>query len=171
MKKKTLNSSTTPKSKPRKVSRSLWREDKEKRGDYTNQKQVPYETIKELFKEFYETNVNDMDDPNTRNLTMRRFFIKKRYLPRVVQRWAKKYPELIDYELGKIAIGDKREVGMNKRELSEKSVMWTMHNYLDDWKEANKYHDERAKAVKEEQDKNSAITVVMTNASDLAGNK
>ena len=141
-KRKSNQSSTPVKPKPRKQYTSLWREEKEARGDYTNQKSVPYDTIKELFKEFKELHMSDLDNPWTRNLTVRRFFLLKGYLPNQISIWARKYPELTDYKVGKMLIGDKREVGIIHKELDGKYNMMQMRHYLDEWKPSQIYKEE-----------------------------
>lgn len=51
---------------------------------------------------------------------------------------------------------------MMKKELSEKATMYTLHNYLSEWKQADDYHDKR------QQKKNSeAIATLLGQTFDV----
>lgn len=128
---------------PRDKNKSTFRAEMEDRGFYGNQVKMAKQRKKELIQEFLDAQLADLDNPNTRDLSVHTFFLKRGYRLNQVLKWLEKDPELKHmYTMGKEAIGVKRETGMLKKELSEKATMYTMHKYLDEWREADKYQSE-----------------------------
>jgi len=133
---------TTPLEQPaRKSYRSKWREEKEARGDYSNQKGHSKEAILNFGKAFKLYAQQELENPYSRRLTSAKFWLINDIHPTTPENWCLKYPEFKeDYDIAMMLIGVKREEGMMMRELSEKSTMYTMHLYLKYWDDANKYH-------------------------------
>ncbi len=98
----------------------------------------------QIAKDFKRWATEEIDDPKSRRLTAEKFFLFKSISRESIAQWSAKYPKFKkEYLLGLRAIGLKREEGMMRKELSEKSTMFRMHMYLPEWKEAQLYHDER----------------------------
>ncbi len=93
------------------------------------------EQILAIVREFKKWAFEDIDDPKSRRLTSGKFFCLRSISDQTVSDWCEKYPRFnADYSFGKQAIGIKREEGMMRKELSEKSSMFLMHKYLPEWK-------------------------------------
>lgn len=100
--------------------------------------------ILDLARKFKKWALEGMDDPKSRRLTAAKFFVIRSIGRTTLMDWRNKYPCFEeDYLLGMWAIGIKREEGMMRKELAEKSTSFQLHNYLPDWKESQVYHDER----------------------------
>ena len=138
---KKSNHSTKEKKVPRQPYRSKWREAKEAAGDYSNQKGRPKEEWIGLAKEMYYWSKEELDDPNSRRLSLRRFWIDKDILYGTAYEKCELYPEFkYWWDKTKQVMGDKRETGMLKKELAERSTAYTLHRYLDEYKHMDKYH-------------------------------
>lgn len=61
-------------------------------------------------------------------------------------KWRKRRPFLEEsIKHGMMIIGNRLEEGMLTKELSEKAVLFGIHDYLERYDKANKYHDDRKK--------------------------
>ena len=77
-------------------------------------------------------------------------------------------PEFKRYmDEGREMLGIIREEGMMAKELSEKSTMFTMHLYSEDWKQHEKYHDDRVKNLRPEDKDNRVLQPLMLRADEF----
>lgn len=144
MAKKSKNNNTTPRKKPKAAPQVKFRQKLEAEGYYGNQVTLPYEKKKDLLQRFLKTQLDNRNNYSHDYMTARRFFLLEGFSLRTVRRWIKKDPSLADFYLdGKEILGDKREVGMLLEGLPPVAIMYNLHNYLDDWKKADDYHDNR----------------------------
>ena len=104
-------------------------------------KQEPTEDqIEQLAQELYEWPNND------EALTLRRFHLLKGVRSETFMRWVRKYPILkYSYDMARMAIGLKLEkLAMIKDSGANASfIMRILHQYSEEWKEADEYHDGR----------------------------
>jgi|GEM_PF-1525129 len=74
--------------------------------------------------------------------------------------WAKKYPNFgAAYNLAKSIIGTRREYGSLERKLDSGTVLYNMHAYDPEWKEAREYHSSLRQI--ETKNQNSDVNVYM----------
>lgn len=163
---KTGNTTTKPKKLPKVQAKY-----KENYHCTLSWREIPYpkERIIELAKNFHRFSYDlvfktDNPDPCTVH-----FWRAKVGLPRgTYDRWYAKYPEFKSIiEEGKEMLGYIRERGMLKKELAERSTMYTMHHYSPDWVSFNKYHAD----LRNDDDKNSNIEVFIKDFSDTDDQK
>lgn len=125
----------------------------------------PKEKIMELAQDFYRFSYNLVFNTKDPDPCTVHYWRAKVGLPRgTYDRWYAKYPEFkAIINEGKEMLGYIRERGMLKRELAERSTMFTMHNYSPDWLEFNKYHAD----LRNDDNKNSDIEVTINDLSDI----
>ncbi len=104
-------------------------------------KQEPAEhAIEQLAQELYEWGLND------KALNIEGFCIRKVILYKTFMEWVEKYPILkYSYEMAQMAIGVRLyELALIKDSGANASfIMRILHQYSDEWREADEYHDGR----------------------------
>jgi hypothetical protein len=120
-------------------------------------KPVPEETIMNIAKDFHRFAYDlAFNTPNPDPYTFHAWRAKIGVPRGTYNVWYDKFPEFkMIVDEGKEMLGYIRERGMLKKELAERSTMFTMHNYSPDWIEFNKYHAE----LRTDDDKKGDITV------------
>ncbi len=104
-------------------------------------KQEPTEhAIEQLAEELYEWGKND------KALSMEGFCVRRMILYKTFIEWVKKYPILkYSYEMAQMAIGVRLHMLalIKGSGANESFIMRILHQYSDEWREAEEYHDGR----------------------------
>lgn len=126
--------------------------------------------IVKLGRELVEWTLVDIDKPDTNHLSLRRFFINHRIHIDTASQWHK-IPEFkLCWDLAKLIIDEKREMGMISKRFSEKGIIFTLHNYLPEWKETTEYHAQLR--TQEQESGNIYLTIPkVSKGSNDAGDK
>ena len=115
----------------------------DKRGDRYERFWYTEEQIVQLGLDFKAWCRESSEDLKSRNLVTARFWLNQDIHPNTPATWAKKHPEFKrDYDIGKAYMACKKLEGIYLKELEPKSTTFTIHNLLDSWKDAEKYHAE-----------------------------
>lgn len=133
------------------------------------EKPLPMEAIIDLAKDFWQFAYEHTFNTNKpRPVSLTRWRIKVGLPYSTYKTWYAKYPAfkwIVDE--AKEMLGVIREEGMMMRELDVKSTMWTMHNYSQEWRDYNAYHDNRAKEIRAEGEESRMLQPVMLSADEF----
>jgi len=160
MKLKTPQSSKAA-NKVTKKRKRTWQEALWKLGEYNTGK-MPDHAMENIGEDLIKWCLAERDDPSSRRLSVDPFF-QDLGIPHSTrdgwERRNKSFKEMMDY--ARSIIGTKLKHGLMLKELDPKSTMFVLHSFDPEWKDMEAYHDERAKAVKADEDRTQDIRVVM----------
>jgi hypothetical protein len=118
---------------------------------------ITNEYLNAMSHELIEWACND-DEPV---YTIRKFFRDRRHARESIRTWLKRYePFRVAYEFALEAIGDRRELGglgVLPKKLDTAIVLRSMHNYLDEWKDIDRWHA----SLKEESNKPTTLNIIV----------
>ena len=161
MKTKIPQSNKTPKKTTKKRLTPKWREDLIDMG-IMNIRTMRDDILVEMGKELVRWARDGIDDPKSRNTSIGKFFALKGISKERYRKWANRNAEfksLITF--AKQIIGEKLKEGLLFKDLEPRSTMFQLHHYDPDWKDMEVYHDNRARLLKNEEQGDKNITIVM----------
>jgi len=132
---------------------------------YRNFYTLKQNPISELFFENLAKDFTAWAQKSKKSIVIREFALEKGIPWRTFMHWCSEN-EIIKSVYGEVKamISDRRESGMAYGILKEKSVMYKMHRYSDEWKEDNEYWSKLNERVKPG-DTNGPITIELVDHS------